>query len=252
MRGARALSPAVQCTNIFTKQALDLNRVLCYAACMPLNDASTDLVPVPVRRPRGRPRKSAEHADEGNRRHELMAHAARLFLDKGYAATTTRDIAAAMGMHSGSPFYYFKSKSALLYAVMREGMEGALASQQRALDALAPQADAHARLRALIRHHFDILLGPQSGFIPVMLYEWRSLSAAQKKGVSQVKDAYEAAWMPTLQKLAAQGDLRAEPAVARLFIFGALNWSVQWYRARGGRSLDQLTDEAVQLFAGNA
>ena len=40
-----------------------------------------------------------------------MEQAARLFLVKGYAATTTRDIAAAVGMHSGSPFYYFKSKS---------------------------------------------------------------------------------------------------------------------------------------------
>lgn len=207
--------------------------------------------PVP-RRPRGRPRKSAEHPDEGNRRRELMEHAARLFLDKGYAATTTRDIAAAMGMHSGSPFYYFKSKSALLYAVMREGMEHAQASQQQALAALPAGADAHARLRVLVRHHFDILLGPRSGFIPVMLYEWRSLTAAQKKGVSQVKDAYEAAWMPTLCELVDQGDLRSDPKVARLFIFGALNWSVQWFRVRGGQSLDSLTDEAVQLFAGKA
>ena len=204
------------------------------------------------RRPRGRPRKSADHPDEGNRRRELMEHAARLFLDKGYAATTTRDIAAAMGMHSGSPFYYFKSKSALLYAVMREGMEMAAASQQQALAALAVDADAHARLRVLIRHHFDILLGPRSGFIPVMLYEWRSLTAAQKKGVSEIKDAYEAAWMPTLQQLADAGWLRGEPAVARLFIFGALNWSVQWFRARGSHSLDKLTNEALQLFAGKA
>jgi len=207
--------------------------------------------PVP-RRPRGRPRKSAEHPDEGNRRRELMEHAARLFLVKGYAATTTRDIAAAMGMHSGSPFYYFKSKSALLYAVMRGGMERAAASQQQALATLAPDADAHARLRALVRHHFDILLGPASGFIPVMLYEWRSLTAAQKKAVSQIKDAYEAAWMPTLARLFDAGFLRAEPAVARLFIFGALNWSVQWFHARGSHSLDELADEALRLFAGQA
>jgi len=214
--------------------------------------ALVSLVEPAPRRPRGRPRKSAEHPDEGNRRRELMEHAARLFLDKGYAATTTRDIAAAMGMHSGSPFYYFKSKSALLYAVMREGMERAAASQQQALAALAPDADAHARLRVLMRHHFDILLGPRSGFIPVMLYEWRSLTAAQKKGVSQIKDAYEAAWMPTLTQLFDAGWLRAEPAVARLFIFGALNWSVQWFHARGAHSLDELTDEALRLFAGQA
>ena len=209
--------------------------------------ATADTAP----RPRGRPRKTAAELDDNGRRHELMEQAARLFLVKGYAATTTRDIAAAMGMHSGSPFYYFKSKSALLYAVMREGMEMASASQQQALQAVAG-ADARTQMRALVRHHFEILLGPRSGFIPVMLYEWRSLTAAQKKGVSKVKDGYEAVWMPVLTALARQGALQAEPAVARLFIFGALNWAVQWFDRRGVRTLDQLTEDALALFFGGA
>lgn len=200
------------------------------------------------RRPRGRPRKAPEAIDEGNRRRDLMDKAARLFITKGYAATTTRDIAAAVGMHSGSPFYYFKSKSALLHAVMFEGMVLAAASQQQALAQLPAQAGAQALLHALIRHHFEILLGPRSGFIPVMLYEWRSLTAAQRKDVARIKDGYEAQWMPALTALAAQGLLQADPKVARLYIFGALNWAVTWFSPRKGHSLDALTDEALGLF----
>ncbi|MCE1191122.1 MAG: TetR/AcrR family transcriptional regulator [Acidovorax sp.] len=211
----------------------------------------------PLRRPRGRPRKTAEELDDGNRRRKLMDTAAKLFLTQGFAATSTRDIAAAVGMHSGSPFYHFESKSALLFAVMNEGMATAVQSQQAALDALAqrqPRASARERLRVLIRHHFEVLLGPHSGFIPVMLYEWRSLTPAQRKSIARVKDAYEAVWMPTLEALARQKALQAEPAVARLFIFGALNWAVQWFAApkkqdkKAGKSLDELTDEALALF----
>lgn len=211
----------------------------------------------PPRRPRGRPRKTAEELDDGNRRRKLMDTAAKLFLTQGFAATSTRDIAAAVGMHSGSPFYHFESKSALLFAVMNEGMATAVQSQQAALDALAqrqPQATARERLRVLIRHHFEVLLGPHSGFIPVMLYEWRSLTPAQRKSIASVKDAYEAVWMPTLEALARQKALQADPAVARLFIFGALNWAVQWFAApkkknnnKQGKSLDELTDEALAL-----
>lgn len=179
-----------------------------------------------------------------------MDAAARLFNSKGYAATSTRDIAAAVGMHSGSPFYYFASKNALLDAVMREGMAGALHSQQQVLAALPTRVEARAQLRVLVRHHFEILLGPQSGFIPVMLYEWRSLTAAQRKGIGRIRDAYEGAWMPTLNTLAAEGALRAEPAVARLFIFGALNWAVTWFSPRKGESLDALTEHALGLFLG--
>ena len=73
----------------------------------------------PPRRPRGRPRKPPEALDEGNRRQKLLRVAARLFRRKGFDATTTRDIAAAAGMRSGSPFYHFESKAALLCAVVR-------------------------------------------------------------------------------------------------------------------------------------
>ena len=203
---------------------------------------------VPTRRPRGRPRKTAEELDDGNRRRKLMDGAAKLFRTQGFAATSTRDIAAAAGMHSGSPFYHFESKSALLYAVMSEGMTMAAQSQQQALDALPATATPREQLHTLIRHHFEILLGPRSSFIPVMLYEWRSLTPAQRKGIARIKDSYEATWMPVLEALAQQGALQAEPGVARLFIFGALNWAVQWFSPKKGKSLDALTDEALALF----
>lgn len=202
----------------------------------------------PTRRPRGRPRKTAEELDDGNRRRKLMDGAAKLFRTQGFAATSTRDIAAAAGMHSGSPFYHFESKSALLYAVMSEGMTMATQSQQQALDALPATATPREQLHTLIRHHFEILLGPRSSFIPVMLYEWRSLTPAQRKGIARIKDSYEATWMPVLEALAQQGALQAEPGVARLFIFGALNWAVQWFSPKKGKSLDALTDEALALF----
>ena len=62
----------------------------------------------------------------------LITGAAQLFRRQGFDATSTRDIAAAVGMQSGSPFYHFESKGALLYAVMEEGMRSAIARQQRA------------------------------------------------------------------------------------------------------------------------
>ena len=201
-----------------------------------------------VRRPRGRPRKTVGELDEGNRRRMLIDAAAHLFRTQGFDATSTRDIAAAAGMHSGSPFYHFESKSALLYTIISDGMEQAALSQQQALAMLPARSPARAQLRALIRHHFEVLLGPHSDFIPVMLYEWRALDAAQRQRIALVKDAYEAEWMPVLKSLARSGALQAEPAVARLFIFGALNWAVQWYDARGGKTLDQLTEQALALF----
>jgi TetR/AcrR family transcriptional regulator, cholesterol catabolism regulator len=213
--------------------------------------------PQAPRRPRGRPRKTADERDDGNRRQELMRAAARLFRAQGFAATSTRDIAAAVGMHSGSPFYHFKSKSALLAGVMEQGMHSALARQAATLQALqprTPEGAAHgasspdAALRALIRTHFDILLGSDSDFIPVMLYEWRSLTPKQRAAIAKLQHDYEAAWLPLLQALKDAGRLHADVHLARLLLLGALNWSVQWYDARQAASLDDLADAALALF----
>jgi TetR/AcrR family transcriptional regulator, cholesterol catabolism regulator len=61
-----------------------------------------------------------------------------------------------------------------------------------------------------------------------------------------------------LNGLHAEGRLSGEPALARLMIFGALNWTVQWYqppkaagsdeRASDRAGLDELTVSALSLF----
>jgi len=51
-----------------------------------------------------------------------------------------------------------------------------------------------------------------------------------------------------LQALHASGALKADVKLARLLIFGALNWSAQWFSRRGAASLDDLTGAAMALF----
>ncbi len=208
---------------------------------------------VPVKRPRGRPPKTVDERDDGNRRRALILGAARLFRRQGFAATSTRDIAATAGMQSGSPFYHFESKQALLFAVMEEGMRSALERQGEAWrKAEAETADSAGQLRLLVRNHFQVLLGAGSDFIPVMLYEARSITQRQRNALAALQGEYEAAWTPVLEALHASGRLKADVKLARLMIFGALNWSVQWFDRRKGASIEDLTDAAMGLFLGAA
>ncbi|MEN9396311.1 MAG: hypothetical protein RLZ81_841, partial [Pseudomonadota bacterium] len=101
---------------------------------MPVETAPEDA----PKRARGRPRKTPDERDDGNRRQALLSAAARLFRLQGFDGTSTRDIATAAGMQSGSPFYHFKSKDALLYAVMEAGMHSAIARQVQAIDGALP------------------------------------------------------------------------------------------------------------------
>jgi AcrR family transcriptional regulator len=183
-----------------------------------------------------------------NRRADLVRVAARLFREKGFDGTTIRDIAHAVGMRSGSPFYHFASKHELLMAVMEEGLRLGLERTQQVLaDATLPPVERFARL---VRTQYGILHDTGSDFIPVMLYDWRSLPAQYKRRIIELKDRYDAIWQRTLDELHAQGLLRADPRLARLMILGAINFSATWYRAkpRGAARVD-LDELAVQTVA---
>ena len=194
-------------------------------------------------------RAAAQDAGRARRRQPAAGTAqaaARLFRRKGFDATTTRDIAAAVGMHAGSPFYHFKSKGALLYAVMEEGMRAALARQ--ATGCCSPRPIRLARCGGLIRSHFDTLHGPGRDFIPVMLYEWRSLKRASAPRSRGCSASTKRPGCRCSRRWPRAGSLKADVVLARLLIFGALNWSVQWFNPKKRASLDDITDAAMALF----
>ena len=180
----------------------------------------------------------------GNRLAELLRVCARLFREKGFDGTTTRDISSAAGMHSGSPFYHFASKQEMLLAVMEEGLAEGL---RRTEAVLAQHLEPKEKFRRLVRSHLGTILDEGNDFIPVLLYDWRSLTPAHRRRVIALKDRYDALWQRMLDELAKAGLIAGDPQVARLFVLGAVNWTAKWYRAGGRLSVDELAAQAAKL-----
>lgn len=183
--------------------------------------------------------------NESNRRDELLRVCARLFREKGFDGTTIRDISNAAGMHSGSPFYHFKTKQDMLVAVMEEGLAEGL---RRTEEVMAFDGPPEERLLRLVRAHLGTILEDGSDFIPVLLYDWRSLTPANRRRIVAVKDRYDALWQQVIDELAAAGCVPGDTRLARLLIFGAVNWAGQWYRPGARLSLDDVATGAVRLF----
>jgi AcrR family transcriptional regulator len=185
-----------------------------------------------------------------NRRGDLVRAAAQLFREKGFDATTIRDIAGAVGMRSGSPFYHFASKHELLLAVMEEGLRLGLERTRAVVE--EPGLTSVERFRRLVRAHLGILHEAGSDFIPVMLHDWRALPAQHRRRIVELKDRYDAIWQGTLDALHAEGRLGAEARIARLMILGAVNYSATWYRSRprsrSAVDLDTLAEQTSALF----
>lgn len=179
---------------------------------------------------------------EDDRRSELISISARLFREKGYEKTTVRDISGAAGIQSGSWFYYFKTKHEILVAVIEEGMRQALSLME---DIAGDASSPREKFRKLVNAHLRIVLLPDQHFIPLLLYEWRSLGRTERKRVVAIKDRYEAIWDKVIAELRRSGDWSMPTHVDRLFLFGALNWTAQWYRPNEKLSIDQLAERAM-------
>lgn len=183
--------------------------------------------------------------DDAGRRGQLVRESARLFREKGYEATSVRDIAAATGLQSGSWVYHFKTKQDILAAVMEEGLQQALERIEAiGREGLAPRE----QFRALLRTHLDTLLGPGQDFIPVLLYEWRSLAPAGRPRIVELQRRYEAVWDGVITRLQRSGDWLQPTRVDRLLMFGALNWIAHWYRPGGPLDVAQLAEDAERFF----
>lgn len=77
----------------------------------------------------------------------LMAAAVQSFAERGYHATTTRDIATAAGMSPAALYVHFPAKSAVLFAISRSGHERTLAMVE---DVVAAEPDPVGAMRTLV------------------------------------------------------------------------------------------------------
>jgi len=191
------------------------------------------------------PLRKLRRNNESNRRDELLRVSAKLFREKGFDGTTIRDISGAAGMHSGSPFYHFKTKQDILVAVMEQGLSEGL---RRLEDAMAEPLPAEQRFIRMIRAQIGTILEEGNDFIPVLLYDWRSLTAANRRRIVELKDRYDALWQQVIDELQRAGHMPGDAPLVRLLILGAVNWTGTWYRAGGRLSLDEIAEGAARLF----
>jgi len=100
-------------------------------------------------------------------REKILEAADRLFGEQGFDATTTREIAAASGVNKALIHYHFKSKDALLEAVLDRYYDRLAATIQ---DTLIDGAEIRERVYRLVDAYVDFL-GENLGFSRIVQRE---------------------------------------------------------------------------------
>ena len=179
-------------------------------------------------------------------RKRILDAAARVFREQGYANARLADIAELADMQTGSLYYHFDGREDLVAEILRLGIETAWEHVRDAVDGLPPDTRPIDRLAAAVRAHTLAVL------------ELSDYSSAQARIVGQVPPMvlkghiddqrdYGAYWNGLLVAARDAGELRddLDLFVARMLLFGALNWTAEWYRPGRGTSATVVADQAV-------
>jgi AcrR family transcriptional regulator len=185
----------------------------------------------------GRPRAiPAEHP--ADTREEILAAAAALFTAQGYAATGTREIAAAVGLRQASLFHYFAHKDDLLAELLDRTVTPALAA---AVWLDTATAEAEVRLYVLSRQDIRNLCSgpPDLGVLQLMPEAKRERFEEFWAKRARLRDRYRA-----LIAEAARAGKTLDAPVSTLtdLVFGAVEATMTWYRADADCSPDQVAE----------
>jgi AcrR family transcriptional regulator len=180
------------------------------------------------------------------RRQHLVRLAAELFAQKGYQATTVRNIADEAGILSGSLYHHFDSKESIVDEILTSFFDELTALNQAVLE---EGGDPPTILAKLVRICFDTLV-PHRAAIMVLQNDWNYLRQFDRFDyLAKSEEETERMWVGQLTKGQADGVFRND-IDARLtyrMIRDTIWVAVRWYEPGGRLDARGLADHYIKV-----
>ena len=141
--------------------------------------------------------KTITETKEPVRRAELLQIAADLFAERGYAATTVRDIADEAGILSGSLYHHFDSKESMIDAILSSFVAQTLANYEAVI---AERKGPRETFEGLVRTSLELMVDWRSA---ILIYQNEAGFLTAQPRFSYLLDAHrklERIWTTVLKR----------------------------------------------------
>ncbi len=178
------------------------------------------------------------------RRTEVLATAERLFAERGFHATSVRDIAQALNIKAGSLYAHIQAKEELLWASVS-------AAADRFFAAVEPIVESDVvpieKLRRVIAAHVRVVTDSAAS-ASVYTTQWRHLTEPRRSEFAARRDAYEQMFRSLVRDCIREGTLAdVDEKFATLLILSSINWVYQWYRPDGPMTPDEIARKLTNM-----
>ncbi|MFI8326014.1 TetR/AcrR family transcriptional regulator [Streptomyces sp. NPDC085529] len=176
-----------------------------------------------------------EVAPEAARR--LLVAAVEAFAERGYHATTTRDIAGRAGMSPAALYIHYKTKEELLHRISRIGHDRALEILRAAeLRDGAPSDRLADAVRSFVRWHAE-----RHTTARVVQYELDALGPEHRGEIVELRRETEATVRRIIEEGVAAGEFDvADPAGTTVAVLSLCIDVARWFNVQGRRTPDEV------------
>ncbi|HVP12220.1 MAG TPA: TetR/AcrR family transcriptional regulator [Phycisphaerae bacterium] len=168
-----------------------------------------------MKRPRGRPRNSAQTS---RRREQILDVAARVFAELGYADTDVQIVADTLRIGKGTIYRYFPSKSELFLAAVDRGMRLLSEEVRRAIE---HRDDPLDRITTAIRVYLAFFK-TYPELVELFIQERAAFRHRKQSIYFQHREANLPQWQELYRQLAARGRIRDVPVQRITDVIGSL------------------------------
>lgn len=183
-------------------------------------------------------------SDNSTKKQIILEAAARLFRDKGYSATSMRDLAEAVQLKASSLYNHISSKEEILQTICFDNAHRFLAGMQE-IEQL-PGSAVH-KIEALIRLHIRIAREDITS-VTAFNDEWRHLSEPHLGKFKLLRKSYENRFKAIIESGIQAGELRPLHAPVVLYtLFSSVRWLYDWFKPERGVSAEILESEIITM-----
>lgn len=166
-----------------------------------------------------------------SRKEQVIRKAAELFKEKGYVASSMRDLAQKLGIEAASLYSHIKSKEEILQSLCFD-MAGEF---RKSLDEVEKQnLTASDKLKKGIIGHIHVMAKDLTASA-VFMNEHRHLSQPYLRDFLLLRINYINRFKAIIEEGMAKGEFKGniDKKLAVMTLFSSLNWMPQWYDPSG-------------------
>lgn len=179
-----------------------------------------------------------------NRKELIIQEAAAIFKQKGYSATTMRELAEKVGIEAASLYNHIRSKDEILEEICFKVANQYVSHISKIEDMEASNVQ---KLRELISLHVRmIILEPNE--VSVANTDWKNLSDTKKELYKQIRKGYEKRIATLIKEGIQAGELKdINVSVALFTLLSSLRWIELWYKPEREVTPEQLENDLMTI-----